>query len=115
MRRSTGLVAWKTTITPLLLLSSMMLSSVQAAAADNHGGHDVRSLLSLISADDDQLPDMMQTPRPAGRLPSPPSSHADMWRRYPQLTKLAPLLREKFRQVGIKSLIDYNTTQPKSS
>jgi len=86
MRSSTGLVAWKIAITPLLLLTSTTLNA--AAAADN-AGHDVPSLLrALIAASPPaQLPDITQRPPPPQQPDdgSPPASLAVVWRRYPQL------------------------------
>lgn len=87
MRRTTAcLRAWKSTVTPLLLLlSSMALNSAGAAANDT--GHNVASLLALIASPARQL-ELTQPPEPADRSPS---SAVVIWRRYPQLTRLARL------------------------
>ena len=81
MRRRTGLIAWKTTITRLILLSSMALNSADAAA--NNTDHEVPTLLALIAPLDNQ-PEITQPPEAAVRSLS--------WQRYPELAKLLPLL-----------------------
>ena len=86
MRRPTGLTAWKMTITPLLLLSSMVLNSA-GAAANNTGGHDVPSLLALVASHGNQ-PEITGPPEMAARSPS----SARAWQRY-QLAKLPPWLQ----------------------
>lgn len=86
MRRPTGLTAWKMTITPLLLLSSMVLNSA-GAAANNTGGHDVPSLLALVASHGNQ-PEITGSPEMAARSPS----SARAWQRY-QLAKLPPWLQ----------------------
>jgi len=73
------------TITPLLLLQSMLLNSAGAAA--NNTGHDVPSLLALIASPGNQ---QQNTGPPEIASRSPSSARA--WQRY-QLAKLPPWLQ----------------------